>query len=50
MSMGGGRGPKLNPSTDVARLSGLVIVIVNFGVKKEGDLLQFPHDFTVGFD
>ena len=36
--MGGGRGPKLNPSTDVAGLSGLVIVNL-FGVKKVGDLL-----------
>jgi hypothetical protein len=49
MNMGGGRGPKLNPSTDVAGLSGLVIVIL-WSKKKEGDLLQFPHDLTVGFD
>jgi hypothetical protein len=40
MSMGGGRGPKLNPSTDVAGLSGLVIVIL-WG-KKRGGLVIVP--------
>jgi hypothetical protein len=39
--MGGGRGPKLNPSTDVAGLSGLVIVNL-FGAKKEGTVIVPP--------
>jgi hypothetical protein len=43
MNMGGGRGPKLNPSTDVAGLSGLVIVIL--WSKKRGGLVTVPPLF-----